>query len=78
MNTRLAREHFALQVVLKVSRTHSVVYVRTRRKTEILRLRYLIVMKNLAVRAVVDGKHIGILRSQVVVRGRSVQAENTD
>lgn len=54
------------------------VYIRLGRKTEILRLWCLVVVNNFAVRAIVDGEVVTILRSHVVVRGRAIQAEDAD
>lgn len=74
---RHAKEVFVLQMVFQISRTVSMANVCTGRKTKIRMLRCLVLFVNdLAVSAVVDGKLIGVLWSHVMVRGRSVQAED--
>ena len=75
---RHAKDVIVLQVLSRVSYTGSVVYVGTGLETEIFRLWRFVVAVDLIVSAVVNGEHIGILRSHVVVRGRAVQAEDTD
>ena len=77
-NMRHAKDVIVLQVVSRVSHAGSVVYIGTGLETEIFRLWRLVVAVDLVVSAVINGEHISILRSHVVVRGRPVQAEDTD
>jgi len=67
-----------LQFVFEVSHTNSMVYVCTGRKTEVRIFWRRTLVMDLAVCAVVDSTLVSILRRHVVVRRRSIQAEDPD